>query len=337
MLPGITERQAGYARDVGASARAPSADVEVAAARPQPRRHRAQRARVRGGGRRRPARGHAHLRAGHARRARAVGHAAADLPGQRPARARGHGRVGHGGPDLQPGRPRRAGHGQRDDARGRPLPRHHRRLAGRLLPRRGRAAGRARRARSPRGGRCGGHLRLPDDRDGRHPRRRGRAAAHARPAGAPTSPRATCTAAPRPWSATAIDAALAEEDERFEIDPALSDEEREDHIRMQIALERILRERGCGAYSTHFDAIAEDGRFARLPMAAASTLMAQGLRLRRRGRRAHRRAGRRRPRAARRRALHRDVRDGLPDRLDPHEPHGGGQLARRPHATASRA
>ena len=45
---------------------------------------------------------------------------------------------------------------------------------------------------------------------------------------------------------------------------------------MQVALERILRERGCRAYSTHFDAIAEDGRFARLPMAAASTLMATG-------------------------------------------------------------
>ena len=74
----------------------------------------------------------------------------------------------------------------------------------------------------------------------------------------------------------AIDAAIAEENERFEIDPALSDEEREDHIRMQIALEQILRERGCRAYSTHFDAIAEDGRFARLPMAAASTLMAKG-------------------------------------------------------------
>ena len=30
------------------------------------------------------------------------------------------------------------------------------------------------------------------------------------------------------------------------------------------------------AYSTHFDAIAEDGRFARLPLAAASSLMAAG-------------------------------------------------------------
>jgi len=77
-------------------------------------------------------------------------------------------------------------------------------------------------------------------------------------------------------SRDAIDAAIAEEDELFEIDPALSTEEREDHIRMQIALEKILRERGYGAYSTHFDAIADDGRFTRLPMAAASTLMARG-------------------------------------------------------------
>ena len=77
-------------------------------------------------------------------------------------------------------------------------------------------------------------------------------------------------------SRDAIDAEIAKEDELFEIDPALSTEEREDHIRMQIALEKILRERGYGAYSTHFDAIADDGRFARLPMAAASTLMARG-------------------------------------------------------------
>jgi L-arabinose isomerase len=73
-----------------------------------------------------------------------------------------------------------------------------------------------------------------------------------------------------------VEAAIAEEDAQFEIDPALSTEEREDHIRMQIALEKILSERGYGAYSTHFDAIADDGRFTRLPMAAASTLMARG-------------------------------------------------------------
>lgn len=69
---------------------------------------------------------------------------------------------------------------------------------------------------------------------------------------------------------------MAWEDRQFEIDPRLTKEEREDHARMQIAIERILVDRGYGAYSTHFDAIGEDGRFARLPLAAASTLMATG-------------------------------------------------------------
>ncbi|GHC79155.1 L-arabinose isomerase [Nocardiopsis terrae] len=66
------------------------------------------------------------------------------------------------------------------------------------------------------------------------------------------------------------------EDGTFDVDEKLSEEEREDHARMQLGIERLLEDSGCGAYSTHFDAIAEDGRFARLPMAAASTLMAQG-------------------------------------------------------------
>jgi L-arabinose isomerase len=69
---------------------------------------------------------------------------------------------------------------------------------------------------------------------------------------------------------------LAEEDGRFEVDPRLTAEERQDHARLQLGLERILREGGYGAYSTHFDAIADDGRFARLPLAAASSLMAAG-------------------------------------------------------------
>lgn len=69
---------------------------------------------------------------------------------------------------------------------------------------------------------------------------------------------------------------IAEDDAHFAVDPALSDEERTDHARMQVAIERILRDRGYGAYSTHFDAIGEDGRFTRLPLAAASNLMAKG-------------------------------------------------------------
>ncbi|HEY2637653.1 MAG TPA: L-fucose/L-arabinose isomerase family protein [Solirubrobacteraceae bacterium] len=70
---------------------------------------------------------------------------------------------------------------------------------------------------------------------------------------------------------------MAEEDARFEVDERLSEEERADHARMQLGLERILADGGYGAYSTHFDAIGEDGRFHRLPLAAASSLMAQGI------------------------------------------------------------
>jgi L-arabinose isomerase len=66
------------------------------------------------------------------------------------------------------------------------------------------------------------------------------------------------------------------ENERFRIDPRLSVEERADHARMQLAIQRVLDEGGYRAYSTHFGAIAEDGRFARLPLAAASSLMAKG-------------------------------------------------------------
>ncbi|MBV9446919.1 MAG: L-fucose/L-arabinose isomerase family protein [Streptosporangiaceae bacterium] len=67
-----------------------------------------------------------------------------------------------------------------------------------------------------------------------------------------------------------------DENEQFEIDPRLSEVERTDHARMQIAIQRILDERGFGAYTAHFDAIGEDGRFSRLPLAAASSLMARG-------------------------------------------------------------
>jgi L-arabinose isomerase len=74
-----------------------------------------------------------------------------------------------------------------------------------------------------------------------------------------------------------IAAVIAFEDAQFEIDPRLSRAEREDHVRMQLAIQRVLDSAGCRAYSTHFGAIAEDGRFSRLPLAAASSLMAEGV------------------------------------------------------------
>jgi L-arabinose isomerase len=73
-----------------------------------------------------------------------------------------------------------------------------------------------------------------------------------------------------------VAALIAGEDERFDVDPRLTRAEREDHARMQLGIEHLLRARDCDAYSTHFGAIAEDGRFERLPLAAASSLMAKG-------------------------------------------------------------
>jgi L-arabinose isomerase len=73
-----------------------------------------------------------------------------------------------------------------------------------------------------------------------------------------------------------LDEVISFENEHFEIDDQLSEEERADHARMQVALQQILDTGGYGAYTAHFDAIGEDGRFARLPLAAASTLMAKG-------------------------------------------------------------
>ena len=45
---------------------------------------------------------------------------------------------------------------------------------------------------------------------------------------------------------------------------------------MQLGIQAVLDAGGYRAYSTHFGAIAEDGRFSRLPLAAASSLMAKG-------------------------------------------------------------
>jgi L-arabinose isomerase len=73
-----------------------------------------------------------------------------------------------------------------------------------------------------------------------------------------------------------IASVISFEDSNFEIDPRLSEQERTDHAQMQVAIQQILDERGFGAYTAHFDAIGEDGRFARLPLAAASSLMAKG-------------------------------------------------------------
>jgi L-arabinose isomerase len=62
---------------------------------------------------------------------------------------------------------------------------------------------------------------------------------------------------------------IAIEDASFDIDPRLSDAEREEHARAQVAVKALLDERGLGACT----AAGPDGA---LPLAAGSTLMANG-------------------------------------------------------------
>jgi len=76
--------------------------------------------------------------------------------------------------------------------------------------------------------------------------------------------------------AAAIKAVIDQENAWFQIDPKLTPAQREESARYQVAIRQILDEGGYGAYSTHFAAIGDDGRFKFLPLAAASNLMAQG-------------------------------------------------------------
>ena len=144
MLPGITERQAGYAQEL-ADALAGEADVVVAPpARDRDDVERAMRefegldgllvVMLTYGPAMRVARALAETRL------------PVCLVNVQP-RAGGDGRLGHGRPHVQPGHPRGAGHGQRDGARGAAVPRDHRRLARAVVRRARSGAGRARRRR----------------------------------------------------------------------------------------------------------------------------------------------------------------------------------------------
>ncbi len=91
------------------------------------------------------------------------------LPGQHPARTQRDAGLGHGGHDLQPGRARRAGHGQRDGPGREAVRGADRRLEERHVPRGrgpvGAGGGRGQRVEAAQGG----DLRLRDERHGRHP------------------------------------------------------------------------------------------------------------------------------------------------------------------------
>jgi L-arabinose isomerase len=74
----------------------------------------------------------------------------------------------------------------------------------------------------------------------------------------------------------AVDALLAEHAERFDVSPALPRERHAYAARLEIAIRQMLEQGGYAGWSFHFDAIGGDGRFAQLPLLAASDLMADG-------------------------------------------------------------
>jgi L-arabinose isomerase len=74
----------------------------------------------------------------------------------------------------------------------------------------------------------------------------------------------------------AVDALLAEHAERFDVSPELPRERHAYAARLEIAIRQMLEQGGYAGWSFHFDAIGGDGRFAQLPLLAASDLMADG-------------------------------------------------------------
>jgi L-arabinose isomerase len=64
--------------------------------------------------------------------------------------------------------------------------------------------------------------------------------------------------------------------ELFEVDPKLPREAHAYAVRMEVALRELLEERGHRGFSFHFESVGRDGRFEQLPLLAASNLMADG-------------------------------------------------------------
>jgi L-arabinose isomerase len=64
--------------------------------------------------------------------------------------------------------------------------------------------------------------------------------------------------------------------ERFAVSPELPRERHDYAARMEIALRRMLEAGGYRGFSVHFEPVGKDGRFEQLPLLAASDLMADG-------------------------------------------------------------
>jgi L-arabinose isomerase len=69
---------------------------------------------------------------------------------------------------------------------------------------------------------------------------------------------------------------MAVHQERFAVSPALPPDNHAYAARMEVALRSMLEEGGYAGFSVHFEPVGKDGRFRQLPLLAASDLMADG-------------------------------------------------------------
>ncbi len=73
-----------------------------------------------------------------------------------------------------------------------------------------------------------------------------------------------------------IDAVIAANRKNFEIDPAITEDTHRYAARLQAAIKKVIDAGGYDAWSLYFDQIGDDGRFRQTHMMAASNLMAEG-------------------------------------------------------------
>lgn len=77
-------------------------------------------------------------------------------------------------------------------------------------------------------------------------------------------------------SSKEIDAIIALDHERFDVDPKLSKESHEIAVRTYLGFKAYLEDMQYDAFTAHFDQFGDDGRFRQLPLYAASNLLADG-------------------------------------------------------------
>jgi L-arabinose isomerase len=74
----------------------------------------------------------------------------------------------------------------------------------------------------------------------------------------------------------AVAASVAADQRRFEMGEDVSEEQHAYAARFEVAIQSLLDEEGYDGFSMYFDAVGDDGRFEQLHMLAASNLMAKG-------------------------------------------------------------